>query len=192
MNTIQLVKNITYMVQNGDYVAGHAIFKGRKNSVTAPDKILKEGFMIQDAFRGLPFTSRRFESKFEDCLCNLTDLSENSSKAVVIISIPNELLSTYDKRYFSSCDSSSIVLELTGEESEDYKDIYGIPTKIAILPSIYVLGYLDVQKNIFIKNPNYAFDSYNKDSNISKLKLILDKRYEKISKESQHNLIKRM
>lgn len=191
MDTIQLVKNIIYMVQNDDYVVGHAILKGRETSVNTPDQILREGLIIQDASSGISFTSRRFESDFEDCLINLTDLSENSSGNVVIVSIPQELLLPYDSRCFNSCDSSSIVLEITGEESQDYKDIDGIPTKIAILPSIYILGYLDVQKNTFIKNPNYAFDD-NKAISISNLKPTFDKRYEKILEENQHNLIKKL
>lgn len=192
MNTIQLVKNITYMVQNGDYVAGHAIFKGRDTFSNIPDKILKEGFTIQDASRGLPSTSRCFESDFEECLFNLNDLSENSTGTVLIIAIPKELLSSYDSRYFDSFDCSSIVLELTGKNSNHYRDIYGNPTKIAVLPSIYVLGYLDVQKDTFVKNPNYAFDNDNKDMNIFNLKPTLDKKYEKILEDSQPDLIKKL
>lgn len=57
MNAIQLVKYIIYMVQNGDYAAGHAIFN--RNETVAnnlPNKILKEGLTIQDASCGLSFT----------------------------------------------------------------------------------------------------------------------------------------
>ena len=146
MNTIQLVHNITNMVQNGDYVAGHSILNGRDTSKNSPNRILEEGFMIQDLSRGLPSTSRCFESSFEDSLLNLSDLSKNSSGVVIIISIPKELLSSYDPQYFDSYDCSSIVLEPTGEDSEDYKNTDGTPTKIAMLPSIYILGYLDVNK----------------------------------------------
>ena len=180
MNTIQLAKNIAYMVQNGYYVAGHAIFADRN---VLPKKILEEGFIIQDASKGISFTARYFESTFDDCLNNLFDLSKNSSGSVVIISIPKELLSSYEPKYFDSFDNTSILLELTGKCSDCYKDIHGVPTKLALLPSIYVLGYLNVQEDIFVKNPNYAFQIDSKNISISHLKSILDKRYEKILKK---------
>lgn len=96
---------------------------------------------------------------------------------------------SYNLKYFDSCNNSSIVLESTGKESKYYKDIFGNPTKIALLPSIYVLGYINIQENIFIKNPNYGFDSDRK-QNIINLKSILDKRYEKILKEKESILTK--
>lgn len=176
MDSIQLVKYITYMSQNGDYVAGHSIFKGRD---VKPNQILTDGLIIHDASIGLPFTTRRFESKFEDNLLNLKDLSD-VSKEVVIISIPKELLETYESRYFESCDSSSIILEKMDQYSIFYKDVYANPTRMAKLPAIYILGYLNVQKDIFINNSNYAFDTYKRDINVSKLKHILEKKYEKI------------
>lgn len=176
LNSVQLVKYITYMTQNGDYVAGHSIFKGRDIKA---NQILTDGLIIQDASRGITFTARRFESKFEDNLLNLKDLS-NESKEVVIISIPKELLETYEPKYFESYDSSSIILEDMGQYSSIYKDVYGNPTRMASLPSIYILGYINVQKDIFINNSTYAFDTYKRDINVSNLKPILEKRYEKI------------
>lgn len=184
MNTIQLSQNLAHRVQNGDYVLGHAILKGKDVFGNLPNKILKEGLIIEDASQGILFTSRYFEPVFEDCLKNLQDLSSNSSGTVIIISIPKELIFNYDNKYFYSCDNVSILLELTGEISPNYKDIYGNPTKIALLPSIYILGYLDVQKDLFIENAHYAFGN-NNDSNILKLKLSLDKKYEQILKENQ-------
>lgn len=108
---------------------------------------------------------------------------EDTSNAVIIISIPKELLSTYEAKYFKSYNNTSIVLESTDKYSSDYTDVYGNPTKIAILPQIYILGYLDVQKDIFIENPTYAFNVSNKDITISKLKPLLDKRYEELLKK---------
>ncbi len=180
MDKIHLLKSITYMLQNGDYVAGHAIFEVRDTSIDLPDKILKEGLIIQDASSGLSFTSRYFRLPYEECLYNLQCFIEDTSNAVIIISISYELLSSYESKYFKSYNNTSILLELTGEVSKDYKDVYGVPTKIAVLPSIYILGYLDVQKDIFVENPNYGFYSYNKEMNIFNLKPILDKRYQKI------------
>ncbi len=191
MNTIQLAKNISYMVQNGDYVAGHAIFN-RSDTIdnTLPNKILKKGLTIQDASHGLLFTSRYFRLSYEECLHNLRAFIEDTSSAVIIISIPKELLSTYESKHFTSCDKTSILLELTGEVSSDYKDIYGNPTNIALLPPIFILGYLDIQRDIFIENPNYAFYDNIRNANISKLKPDFDKKYEKILEESQHDLPK--
>jgi len=42
MNTIQLAKKITDMVQNGDYVAGHTILDGRDTSKNIPNQILEK------------------------------------------------------------------------------------------------------------------------------------------------------
>lgn len=165
------------MAQNGDYVAGHSIFKGRN---VKANQILTDGLIIQDASRGLPSTTRRFETKFEDNLLNLKDLSNVSAEEVVIISIPKELLETYESKYFESCDSSSIILEEMNQYSSIYKDVYGNPTRMAILPSIYILGYMNVQKDIFINNSNYAFNTDKRDINISSLKPILREKYEKI------------
>ena len=182
MNSSQLVKYITYMIQKGDYVAGHSIFKGRGAKAI---QILTNGLIIQDASRGIPFTARKFELKFEDNLINLKDLSDVSEKEVVIISIPNELLKTYEPKYFESYDSSSIVLEEMGQYSSIYKDIYGNPTKMARLPPIYILGYIDVQKDLFIHNPNYAFDFNKRKTNVSNLKPILEKKYTKILESAE-------
>ena len=176
MNIIQLVKYITYMTQNGDYVAGHSIFKGRD---VKANQILIDGLIIHDAARGISFTSRRFESKFEDNFLNLKDLS-HVSEEVIIISIPNELLKTYESSYFESFDSSSIILEEMGQYSSIYKDVYGNPTRMVRLPSIYILGYINVQEGKFINNSNYAFDANKRDISISKLKPILEKKYKKI------------
>lgn len=176
MNITQLVKYITYMTQNGDYVAGHSIFKGRD---VKANQILTDGLIIHDAARGIPFTSRRFEAKFEDNLLNLKDLS-HVSEEVIIVSIPNELLKTYESRYFESYDSSSIILEDIGQYSSIHKDVYGNPTKMVRLPSIYILGYINLQKDIFVNNCNYAFDANKRDISISKLKPILEKKYKKI------------
>ena len=90
------------------------------------------------------------------------------------------MLEIYESRYFESYDSSSIILENMDQYSSLYKDAYGNPTRMAKLPAIYILGYLNVQKDIFINNSNYAFDSYKRDINVSNLKLILEKKYEKI------------
>jgi len=68
---------------------------------------------------------------------------------------------------------------------KDYKNIDGTPTKIAILPPIYILGYLDIRKDTFIKNPQFAFDNSNKVTYLSHLKPILDKKYEKVLEKSQ-------
>lgn len=65
------------MVQNGYYVAGHSIFKGRN---VKANQILTDGLIIQDSSRGLPSTSRRFEAKFKDNLLNLKDLSNVSAE----------------------------------------------------------------------------------------------------------------
>lgn len=56
MNTIQLVKYIYHMVQNDNYTAGHAIFN-RSDTMdnTLPNKILKEGLIIQDTSISLSF-----------------------------------------------------------------------------------------------------------------------------------------
>ena len=164
------------MAQNGDYVAGHSIFKGRD---VKANQILTDGLTIHDASRGIAHTARRFETKIEDNLSNLKDLS-NVSEEVIIISIPNELLKTYESRYFESCDSSSIILEETGQYSSLYIDVYGNPTRIARLPAIYILGYINVQKDIFIDNSNYAFSADKRDVNISNLKPILRRKYEKM------------
>jgi len=129
MNTTQLAKNIAHMVSNGDYIAGHSIFVGRENHEALPNKILKEGLIIEDVAQGLSFTARKFEPIFEDCLENILDLSENSSSFVVIISIPGKLILPYNPHFFDSCNNSSIVLEPTGKESAYYKDIFGKPTK---------------------------------------------------------------
>lgn len=177
MNSTQLVKYITYMTQNGDYVAGHSIFKGRDVSA---NQILTDGLTIHDGPRGIPFTARRFELKFEDNLMSLKDLSNESEREVVIISIPNELLKTYESRYFESCDSSSIILEDMGQYSNLCRDVYGNPTRMVKLPSIYILGYINVQKDIFIYNSRYAFNSNKRAINVSNLKPILEKKYEKI------------
>ena len=72
------------MAQNGDYVAGHAIFKDR--NVNA-NQTLKDGLIIHDASRGIPSTARRFELKFEDNLMSLKDLSNVAEKEVVIIKL---------------------------------------------------------------------------------------------------------
>ena len=178
------------MVQNDNYVLGHAIFKGRDTFGDLAKKILKEGFKIEDVSRGIKFTARSFEPIYEECLENLRDLSINSSGSVIIISIPKYLLSNYDSRLFDSCDSSSVLLELTGETSNIYKDIFGNPTKVALLPSMYVLGYFDVQQDIFVENQNYAFRNNN--INIYNLKLTLDKRYEEILKESKLDHTKKL
>lgn len=192
MNTAQLAKNIAYMVSSGDYIAGHSIFVGREDYETLPNKILKEGLIIEDVAQGLSFTTRQFEPIFEDCLENILDLSKNSSGFVVIISIPRELLLPYNPQFFNSCNNSSIVLEPTGRESIYYKDIFGKPTKTALLPSIYILGYLNVQENLFIQNPNYAFNNKNKNINIFNLKPILDERYEKILEKNGLDLTKKL
>lgn len=180
MNAIQLVKYIIYMVQNGDYAAGHAIFN--RNETVAnnlPNKILKEGLTIQDASRGLSFTTRYFSLPYEECLYNLSAFMEDTTYAIIIISIPKEVLSNYESKYFTSYNNTSILLELTGEVSSDYKDVYGIPTDIALLPSIFILGYLDIQKDVFIENSDYAFNDNIRERNISKLRPIFDKKYEK-------------
>lgn len=80
------------MTQNGDYVAGHSIFKSRD---VKANQILTDGLIIHDVSRGIPHTTRRFETKIEDNLSNLKDLY-SVSEEVIIISIPNELLKTYE------------------------------------------------------------------------------------------------
>lgn len=193
MDTIELAKYLTLLVEKGDYVAGHAILD-RSDFIdeTLPSKILNEGLIIQDASRGLPFTTRYFRLPYEECLFNLNFFIEDTSSAIIILSIPKELFSTYSSIYFKSCTSSSIVLELTGEVSSDYKDVYGNPTSIALLPPIYILGYFDIQKNIFIENPNYAFNDNNRLINISKFKPMLDKKYENILEEDKLQLTKKL
>lgn len=141
--------------------------------------------------RGFSHTSRNFELNFDDNLLSLEDFCEYSSGSVIIIVIPKELLSTYDSKYFSSYNSSSIVLEFTGRDSKYYKDVYGNPTKIAILPPIYVFGYFDAKKNIFVKNPNFAFDDDNKETSIINLKPILDQKYKEILEKNNFTLIKK-
>ena len=183
MNTIQLAQTISSMVQNGDYVLGHAIFKGRDTSADLPDKILDEGLRIEDASQGVPFTTRCFESDFNECLSNLLDLVSYSCGIVIIISIPKELLESYDSKYFDSANNASVLLESTGEVSSYYHDLYGNPTQVALLPPIYILGYLDVQKDLFIENSSYAFGDGNRNISIMNLKPILDKRYEKVIQE---------
>lgn len=191
MNRIELVRYIISMVQNGDYVCGHSIFDGRGNPINIVNKILNDGLIIEDASRGLAHTSRMFEYEFKECLENFTDLCVNSSGFLIILAIPKELLENYESRYFYSCDSSSIVLEFTGENSKCYKDAYGNPTKIAKLSPMYILGYFDVKRDIFIKNTDYAFDTYKKSKNISNLKATLDDKYEKMLINSQYYLEKR-
>lgn len=182
MNNVQLARKIADEVKKGNYVAGHAIFRGRKEFFeVTPDKILIEGLNIQDASKGVPFTSRRFDELFEECLDDLCDLAKNSSNAVVIINIPGELIMSYDKNCFTSLDSSSILLEPTDKLSDYYTDAYGKPTHIALLPSQYIEGYLDVNENLFIGNPNYAFNNDDRQLNISILRTLFDNKYEKIS-----------
>lgn len=110
---------------------------------------------------------------------NLSAFMEDTTYAIIIISIPKEVLSNYESKYFTSYNNTSILLELTGEVSSDYKDVYGIPTDIALLPSIFILGYLDIQKDVFIENFDYAFNDNIRERNISKLRPIFDKKYEK-------------
>lgn len=193
MNTIELAEYIAYLIQNGNYVAGHAIFN-RNDSIDnyLPDKILQEGLIIQDASVGLSFTTRYFTLPYEECLFNLRAFIEDTSSAVIIISIPKELFSSYKKENFKSYNSTSILLELTSEVSKDYEDVYGNPTNIALLPPIYILGYLDTQKNIFIENSNYGFNDDTKRINIDTLKPILDEKYSQILQEEQYNLTKKL
>lgn len=63
---------------------------------------------------------------------NLHCFIEDTSSAVIIISIPKELLSTYESKYFKACNNTSILLELTVGVSSDYEDIYGNPTNITL------------------------------------------------------------
>lgn len=181
------------MVENEDYIAGHAIFN-RDNCInyTLPNKILKEGLIIQDDSYGIAFTSRRFNLPYEECLYNLCSFINDTVNAIVILCIPKELLSHYDSKYFICCSNTSIVLESTDKLSSDYHDIYGNPTHIAILPSIFILGYFDVQKNTFVENTNYKFKDNFRSANISKLKPYLDKKYEAILKQNQQHLIKKL
>lgn len=61
MDIIQLAENIANLVQNDNYVAGHAILN--RNEIfdeTLPNKILKKGLTIQDASCGLQFNSKYF------------------------------------------------------------------------------------------------------------------------------------
>lgn len=193
MNTIELAEYIAYLIQNGNYVAGHAIFnRNDKVDNYLPDKILQEGLIIQDASVGLSFTTRYFRLPYEECLFNLRAFIEDTSSAVIIISIPKELFSSYNKENFKSYNSTSILLELTGEVSKDYEDVYGNPTNIALLPPMYILGYLDTQNNIFIENSNYGFSDDTKKINIDTLKPTLDKKYVQILQEEQYNLTKKL
>lgn len=189
INIQKLAKWITYLVQNNNDVLGHAIFKGRDNSDNLSEKILREGLRVEDESQGLRFTSRSFESTYQECLENIRDLSISSDGHVIIIAIPRYLLTNYDSQLFSSYDSSSILLEPTGETSNLYKDIDGNPTKVAILPSIYILGYFDGKQDLFIENPRYAFSN---NIDISNLKLNLDKKYEEMQKEYQIELQKKL
>lgn len=189
MNAIELANYIAYLIQNNYYVAGHSIFNRTPQQIS-PDKILKEGLIIQDVSCGLPFTSRYFSLPLAECLFNLRGFIEDTSSGVIIIAIPKELLSPYESKYFKSYNNTSIVLDETGEYSSDYTDVYGNPTRIAILPPIYILGYLDVQKDMFMKNPTYAFNGLNKDITISKLKPLLDKRYEELLKKEAFYITK--
>lgn len=183
MNSIQLAENISSMVNNGYYIMGHAIFLGRGDFHFISNKILNEGILIQDSTKGISFTARYFESEYSDCVYNLLDLAKNSAGSVVVIAIPGELLSYYDSKYFESCDKTSILLEDTSKFSDCYSDIFGNPTSIALLPSIYILGYLDVQQDFFIENSNFAFKCNVRNKNVSELKPLLDKKYEKILKK---------
>lgn len=183
-NITHLAEYISYMVKNGDYVAGHAIFaRDDCTNHNLPNKILSEGLIIQDDSYGIAFTSRRFNLPYEECLNNLRSLINDTNEAVIILYIPKELLVSYDSEYFISCSNTSIVLESTGKLSSDYHDTYGNPTHIALLPSIFILGYFDVQRNEFVSNPNYQFNDKFRDENISKLKPYLDKKYERILKQ---------
>ena len=184
MNIINLARKIATEVENNNYVAGHAIFVDRDKYFGASvNKILTEGMLIQDASKGISFTSRRFEPVFEECLENLKYFAESSTGTVIIINIPGDLIKFYDKHCFESLDSSSIVLEPTGKLSNYYKDMYGNPTHIALLPTQFLEGYLNVSENLFVENPNYAFSSKNRDSNIAAFKFLLDDRYENILKQ---------
>lgn len=184
MNAVKLAEKISHMVKAGDYVLGHSIFSGRCNPQLIVNNILKRGLYVQDSSQGIRFTARRFEAEYEDCLSSLYDFAEKSAGIVVIIAIPWELLSRYKQENFTSYDKASILLESTGKVSKIYTDIYGNCTSVALLPSAFVWGYLDVNKNIFVENENYKFNFGDRDKNISKLKPLLDDRYEKILKDT--------
>lgn len=192
-NIRHLANYIFHMVKNEDYVAGHAIFN-RDNCINhaLPNKILKEGLIIQDDSCGVAFTSRRFNFPYEECLYNLRSFIKDTANAIIILCIPKELLFPYESKYFISCSNTSIVLEPTDKLSSDYHDIYGNPTHIALLPSIFILGYFDIQNNEFVENSNYGFKDNCRNAYISKLKPYLDKKYEEILKQNQQCLIKKL
>ena len=58
---------------------------------------------------------------------------------------------------------------------------------MAKLPSIYILGYINAQEDIFTYNSNYAFDSDKRAINVSNLKPILEKKYEKVLESMKKN-----
>ncbi len=192
-NIRHLADYIFHMVKNEDYVAGHAIFN-RDNCInhTLPNKILEDGLIIQDDSCGIAFTSRRFNLPYEECLYNLRSFINDTANAIIILCIPKELLFPYESKYFISCSNTSIVLEPTDKLSSDYHDIYGNPTHIALLPSIFILGYFDIQNNEFVENSNYGFKDNCRNANISKSKPYLDKKYEEILKQNQQCLIKKL
>lgn len=77
--------------------------------------------------------------------------------------------------------------------SSIYKDVYGNPTRMARLPSIYILGYINVQKDIFIYNPDYAFSSNKRDINVSNLRPILNEKISRLRKkivDSSNTIVK--
>ena len=185
MNTIELVQYITEMSQKGDYVAGHSIFMGRN---IKPEQILNEGLIINDASRGLRFTARKFETEFKDNQDNLKDLASVTEEGVVIISIPGDLLQPYTSTDLKGFDTLSIILEDMNQYSKSYKDWNDNPTRMAKLPSIYILGYLD-KKGIFVNNSNYAFDTDKRNKNISKLRPFLEQKYAEILKRSNSESI---
>ena len=187
MNTVGLATNISKLVANGDYVAGHSIFDGRGNANAILNKILKEGLIIHDSSRGLPFTSRCFENDCKSNLDSLIDLASVSMGFVVIISIPSELLACYDRNFFSSYDNTSILLKDRGKVSDYCTDIYGNPTQTALLPSSYIWGYLDVESDKFIENKHFIFNNKERSNMISLVKLVLDEKYKKMLKSFQKN-----
>lgn len=194
MNYTEIISYIIKMLENGDYVAGHSIWDRTEYiDKTLPNKILNEGLIIQDASCGLLFTSLPFRPKYKECLDQMKfSLIQYTSSAVIILSIPGELLSNYDDKFFKSRTCTSLLLELTDELSTNYKDIYGNPTAMAILPPMFILGYYDIEKEIFIVNPNYGFNDDNRAINISNLKPILDAKYEKVVEECHLELSKRL
>lgn len=183
MNAKKLVENITYMVKNGDYIMGHSIIPRDNDYHIVLDKILQDGLLIQDSSKGVSFTARRFESEYNEALNNLLDLANNSIGIIVIIAIPGELLSNYDENNFESYDKTSILLYNTNQFSKDYTDVYGNPTSISLLPSSFILGYLDIRKDIFIENPNFKFRYDSRDKNVFELKPLLDEKYKKMTKK---------